>query len=221
MIKGDPISCKARTSLQSDSFLSFSPTVKYEPAYFHSDVIFLMDSSRYVAANSYILEKNFVKLMARLLNLANNRSRAALYTFSDRPQLEITFDGYEDRAAFDSAVNNAPHLQGSRRIDRAFESAAQLLRTKSRDSVPKYVVLLTSGTQTRTADTRSLEVSSQQVRSYGGRVFVVAILTGGYSIRDFYPAVQRPHDAFPIASYADLLPRAPSIASRIMGSWRK
>ena len=180
-----------------------------------------MDSSRYVGANNYILQKNFVKLMARLLNLANNRSRAALYSFSDRPQLEITFDGYEDRAAFDSAVNNAPHLQGSRRIDRAFESAAQLLRTKSRDFVPKYVVLLTSGMQARTADKRSLDVSSQQVRSYGGRVFVVAILTGGYSIRDFYPAVQRPDDAFPIASYADLLPRAPAIASRVMGSWRK
>ena len=75
--------------------------------------------------------------------------------------------------------------------------------------------------QTRTADTRTLEVSSQQVRVYGGRVFVVAILTGGYSIRDFYPAVQRPNDAFPITSFVDLLPRAPAFASRMMGSWRK
>lgn len=180
-----------------------------------------MDSSRYVSANNYIMEKNFVKLLARLLNLSNNRSRAALYTFGDRPQLQITFDGFEDREAFDAAVNNAPHLQGSRRIDRAFQSAEELLRTKSRASVPKYVVLLTTGTQTRAVDTRSLDVSSRLIRSYGGRVFVVAILTGGYTVRDFYPAVQRSEDAFSVASYADLLPRAPSIASRIMGSWRK
>ena len=180
-----------------------------------------MDSSIYVSANNYILEKNFIKLMARLLNLASNRSRAALYTFSDHPKLEITFDGYEDREAFDAAVNDAPHLQGSRRIDRAFDAAAQLLRTKSRPSVPKYVILLTTGLQTRASGTRSLDVTSRLIRSYGGRVFVVAILTGGYSIRDFYPAVQRPGDAFPIASYGDLLPRAPYISSRIMGSWRK
>lgn len=203
------------------TFSVLSPTVKYEPSYFQSDVIFLMDSSRYVSANNYILEKNFVKLMARLLNLANNRSRAALYTFSDHHQLQITFDGYEDREAFDAAVNNAPHLQGSRRIDRAFDSAAQLLRSKSQASVPKYVILLTTGTQTRAADTRPLDVTSRSIRGYGGRVFVVAILSGGYSIRDFYPAVQRPEDAFAIASFGDLLSRAPSISAQIMGSWRK
>lgn len=180
-----------------------------------------MDSSSHVAPDNYILEKNFVKLMARLLNLAHNRSRAALYAFSDRPMLQITFDGYEDREAFDAAVNNAPLLQGTRRIDRAFEAAGQLLRTRSRPSVPKYVILLTTGKQTRVTDARSLDDSSRQISSYGGRVFVVAILTGGFTIRDFYPAVQRPEDAFPIPSYVDLIPRAPSIASRIMGSWRK
>lgn len=196
-------------------------SVKYEPAYWRADVIFLMDSSRNVAANNYILEKNFVKLMARLLNLASNRSRAALYIFGDRPQLQISFDGYENREAFDAAVNKAPHLQGTRRIDKAFEAAAELLRTKSRATVPKYVVLLTTGTQTLQSDTRSLDVASREIRSQGARVFVVAILTGGYTIREFYPAVQTPGDAFSISSYANLLPRAPSIAARIMASWRK
>jgi len=180
-----------------------------------------MDSSKYVTANNYILEKNFVKLMARLLNLASNRSRAALYTFGDLPQLEISFDGYQDREAFDAAVNKAPHLQGNRRIDKALESAAELLKTKSRATVPKYVVLFTTGTQTVQPDARSLVDASRVIRSYGGRVFVVAILIGGYTINEFYPAVQRLDDAFPVSSFTNLLPRAPSIAARIMASWRK
>lgn len=180
-----------------------------------------MDSSKYVTANNYIFEKNFVKLMARLLNLASNRSRAALYTFGDLPQLEISFDGYQDREAFDAAVKKAPHLQGNRRIDKALESAAELLKTKSRATVPKYVVLLTTGTQTVQPDARSLVDASRVIRSYGGRVFVVAILTGGYTINEFYPAVQRLDDAFPVSSFTNLLPRAPSIAARIMASWRK
>ena len=201
--------------------MTFLLSVKYEPAYWRADVIFLMDSSRYVTANNYLLEKNFIKLMARLLNLASNRSRSALFTFSNRPQLEITFDGHQDREAFDAAVNKAPHRLGNRRIDKAFQSAAELLRTKSRATVPKYVVLLTAGTQTLQSDTRSLSDASRDVRSYGGRVFVVAILTGGYNKSEFYPAVQRPEDVFFVSSFVDLLPRAPSMAARMMASWRK
>lgn len=200
--------------------MTFLLSVKYEPAYWRADMIFLMDSSRFVTANNYLLEKNFVKLIARLLNLASNRSRSALFTFGDHPQLEITFDGYREREAFDAAVNKAPHLLGNRRIDKAFESAAELLRTKSRVTVPKYVVLLTAGTQTLQSDTRSLSDASRDVRSHGGRVFVVAILTGGYKISEFYPAVQRPEDAFSVSSFVDLLPRAPFMAARMMASWR-
>ena len=201
--------------------LNLPLSVEYEPAYWSADIIFLMDSSKFVSVNDYILEKNFVKLMARLLNLASNRSRAALYAFSDDPRLQISFDGYEDREAFDAAVNKAPHFQGNRHIDKAFESAAELLRSKDRPTGPKYVILLTTGTQTLDVDTRSLSVTSQAVRSSGARVFVVAVLTGGFSISDFYSAVQRPEDAFSVSSYVDLLPRAPSIAARIMASWRK
>ena len=184
-------------------------------------MIFLMDSSKYVTVNNYILEKNFVKLMARLLNLANNRSRAALFTFGDRAQLVINFGGYQDREAFDASVNVAPHQQGNRHIDEAFDSAAKLLQTDSRATVPKYVILLTTGKQTLLSDSRSLANTSRNVQSSGGKVFVVAVLTGGYTISEFYPAVQRPEDAFSVSSFVDLLPRAPIMAAQMMASWRK
>ena len=184
-------------------------------------MIFLMDSSKYVTGDNYILEKNFVKLMARLLNLASNRSRAALLTFSDNAQLVINFDGYEDRAAFDAAVNTAPHQKGDRFIDNAFDSATGLLQTDSRATVPKYVILLTTGKPTLRSDSRSLVNASSSVWSNGGKVFVVAVLTGGYTISEFYPAVQRPADAFSVSSFDALLPEAPTIAARMMASWRK
>ena len=184
-------------------------------------MIFLMDSSKYVTADNYILEKNFVKLMARLLNLSSNRSRAALLTFSDNAQLVINFDSYEDRAAFDAAVNTAPHQQGDRFIDKAFDSATGLLQTDSRATVPKYVILLTTGKPMLRSDSRSLVNASSSVRSNGGKVFVVAVVTGGYTISEFYPAVQRPEDAFSVSSFDALLPEAPTIAARMMASWRK
>lgn len=184
-------------------------------------MIFLMDSSKHVTANNYVFEKNFVKLMARLLNLASNRSRAALFTFSDNAQLVINFDGYDGRAAFDAAVNTAPHQQGDRFIDKAFDSATGLLRTDSRATVPKYVILLTTGKPTLRSDSRSLANASSSVWSSGGKVFVVAVLTGGYTISEFYPAVQRPEDAFTVSSFVELLPEAPTIAARMMASWRK
>ncbi|KAK2561274.1 Collagen alpha-6(VI) chain [Acropora cervicornis] len=192
----------------------------YERAHWSADVIFLMDSSKYVTGDNYILEKNFVKLMARLLNLASNRSRAALLTFSDNAQLVINFDGYEDRAAFDAAVNTAPHQKGDRFIDNAFDSATGLLQTDSRATVPKYVILLTTGKPTLRSDSRSLVNASSSVWSNGGKVFVVAVLTGGYTISEFYPAVQRPADAFSVSSFDALLPEAPTIAARMMASWR-
>ena len=192
---------------------------KYESAYWSADVIFLLDSSGFVLAKNLILEKNFVKLMARLLNLEKNRTRAALFAFGDNPELQISFDGYEDREAFDAAVNTVPHLQGNRHIDKAFQSAADLLRSKSRPTVPSYVVLLTTGTQTLESDTRSLVNASQEIRKYGGRIFVVAVLTDGYKISDFYATVQRPEDAFSLSSFVELLPRAPSIAARMIASW--
>ena len=86
---------------------------------------------------------------------------------------------------------------------------------------PSTSFSLTTGTQTVQPDARSLVDASRVIRSYGGRVFVVAILTGGYTINEFYPAVQRLDDAFPVSSFTNLLPRAPSIAARIMASWRK
>ena len=191
--------------------------VSDEPSDFSADVIFLMDSTSDVDEQDYIVEKNYVKSMAMLLNLGPRKTRVALYVYSYYTKSLASFE-FDNRQAFAAIVNEAPHLGGSRRIDLALEAAVQLLKTRSRSSVPKFVVLITAGAQARAPNVKSLSVLAKSLRDQGARLFVIGIRPR-FDVRELLSAVETRADIFPVTSYTGLLPAATPMARHMMASW--
>lgn len=131
-----------------------------------------MDASDGVNSLNFNKAKTFVKLLAKRFNVSPGKSRAALVVFGSSSSLAIDFNSYNDFPAFETLVDRVPSVGGSRRIDKAFEAAAQVLRD-SRPSVPKVVVLLTTGGQPLIAP--SLAESAVPLHAFGALFYVVSI----------------------------------------------
>lgn len=137
-----------------------------------ADVVFLLDTSDEVNSLNFEKEKAFVKLLAKRLNVSPGKSRAALIAFGSSSTLAIRFDSYNSFQAFETLVDRVSSVGGARRIDRAFKDAAQVLKD-SQSSVPKIVVLLTTGQQP--LDAPSLAESAVPLHSMGAMFYVVSI----------------------------------------------
>ena len=136
------------------------------------DVVFLVDTSNGVNFISFNKEKAFVKLLAKRLNVSPGKSRAAVIAYGSNSQLGINFDSYSDLPAFEKLLDRIAYIGGTRRIDKALEAAAGVLKD-SRPSIPKMVVLLTSGRQPLGAP--SMANSAGALHSLGAMVYVVSI----------------------------------------------
>lgn len=96
----------------------------------------MLDSSSRVTPQDYTKEKEFVKLIARYLNIAPGKSRGSVIVFSTNANPLLSFDGYSSMSDFNIVIDRAPQLSGKRRIDRAFGAAATLFQN-ARPSVRK------------------------------------------------------------------------------------
>ena len=135
-------------------------------------MVFLLDTSDGVNSFDFKKEKAFVKLLAKRLNVSPGKSQAALIAFGSSSTLAINFNSYNSFQEFETLVDRVSSVGGARRMDRAFQAAAQVLRN-SRSSVPKMVVLLTTGEQPLNAP--SLAESAVPLHSIGAMVYVVSI----------------------------------------------
>lgn len=84
----------------------------------------------------YIKEKDFIKSLAKFLNVRPGHSRAALVTYGSQAFRVVNFGETDTLKAFEHAVDRAGKAGGPRRIDRALASAAIML-DESRRNVPK------------------------------------------------------------------------------------
>lgn len=105
-----------------------------------------MDSSSDISANDYEKEKTLVKALTQTFNSLPNKSRTALITYGNRPQVVYGFENDLNVDALQRRIDSALQMGGGRRIDRALEEGAQLMKT-SKQSVPKIVLLITAGRQ--------------------------------------------------------------------------
>lgn len=136
------------------------------------DVVFLVDSSVGVNALQFNKEKTFVKLLAKCLNVSPEKSRASVITFGATSTREIGFNSYENIQVFETLVDGISSVGGDRRIDRAFTAAVEVFKD-SQPSVPKLVVLLTTGRQP--ANAPSLSEAAVPLHSIGAMFYVVSI----------------------------------------------
>lgn len=184
------------------------------PPGFITDVIFLIDSSWQVNRRNFKLEKDFVKHMARLLNVQRGESRAAMVTYGVNPRTVFRYGDHVDRSGLENAVNNAPYIGGVRRMDLALSATRQLL-SEARPDVKKTVVLVTAGREGIGAS--PLDPIARQIRESGAKTYVVAI-GNSPNMEELQPVVQNQADIFPVYSFVGLRPKAPPIARHIANS---
>ena len=89
-----------------------------------------MDSSTDVSAPIYAREKSFVKNLARVLKIDTGDSKGAVVAFGSSSSLIADLNSYSTAEQFRSLVDGARYVGGDRRMDRAFEEAARVSRTR-------------------------------------------------------------------------------------------
>ena len=183
-----------------------------EPINKEADVLFVVDSSFSVPRDDYKKEQEFVKTMARSLNIPNGKTRIGYITYGSTALVSFTLDRYTDLRDFDDKVDKAIYVGGSRRIDRALTMAVRELQSEGRQDVPKLVVLLTAGRQSPAQDAVPLGQASKPLRDMGAKTYVIA-LGSQPSTQELRPVVERPEDILTVRSYDHLRPRAHPIAS--------
>lgn len=139
---------------------------------FLADIVFIVDSSNEVSRENYTKEKDFVKSLAKTLNLNPGKSGAAVIIYSSLASIEVKFDGHANSTLFDEAVDKLPYLGLLRRMDLGLQKAADAMKD-ARAGVQKVAVLLTAGRQSPPREL--LDESVKPLRKLGAKVFVVAV----------------------------------------------
>ena len=110
-------------------------------------------------------------------------------------------------------MDEAPFQGGQRRLDRALQEGAHMLRD-ARQLTPKVVLLLTAGAQSSDQGLPTLEEASEPLRHLGAAIFVVAI---GQDVdaEELSPLVKNPEDIFELPSFNMLVPEAVPFAAEV------
>lgn len=178
-----------------------------------------MDSSSAVPLEDYKKEKEFVKYLARYLNVSPGNSRAALITYGNRAAEVVGFDISRPFSNFEVAVDRAPFVGGDRRIDRSLDKTSQIM-ADARPRITKIVVLLTSGKQASVFGSKSPGEAAIPLLKGGVYSYVVAISVKP-DISELRPVVQESSHIFRMASFDDLRTRWTTVGEIIIDTSSK
>lgn len=173
--------------------------------------MFVVDSSNEVSSQDYTNEKQFVKSVARALNLAPEKSRVAVIVYSDYANTPVKFTDYQTTDRFNGAVDNLIHLRRTRRMDRALFETVEVLK-QARPLVPKIVFFLTSGRQD--AGAPSLDVAARAVTETGAMTYLVAIGQRP-NLRELRVIVEKPDNIISVTAFGDLEQQSRDISNDI------
>ena len=172
----------------------------------------MMDSSSSVSEENFEKEKEFIKYLARLVNITSGKSRVAVIMYSGTTMLAVRFDGYNTFDEFEYSVDEIPLIGGPyRRMDLALQSAARVFNS-ARKNVSKIAVLLTTGRQIPGGT--SLTSAFKQLRSFNADSLVVAI-GQQYNKQELSTAVSSQDDLFEVLSFDVLSSYAKNLGEAI------
>ena len=178
-----------------------------------------MDSTSAVPLEDYKKEKEFVKYLARYLNVSPGNSRAALVTYGNRAAEVVGFDLNRPLSNFEAAVDRAPFAGGDRRIDRALDKTSQIM-ADARPTARKIVLLLTSGKQASASGSKTPGEAAIPLLKGGVYSYVVAISLKP-DISELRPVVQESSHIFRMGSFDDLRTRWTTVGDVIVDTSSK
>ena len=176
-----------------------------------ADVVFAMDSSSNVPFSNYKTEKDFVKDLARYLNVSPGNSRAAVVAYGSRAAEVIGFDIRRSVSDFETAVDNSPYINGRRRIDRSLGKIVEIM-TNARPTATKLVVLLTADKQLSEFGSTTPARAAKPLWEKGVNIFIIAI--GRRNILELRELL--PVNIFRVTIYDDLKLQTATIGQMIV-----
>ena len=81
-----------------------------------ADIVFLVDSSSFVTQRNFLKEKQFVKSLAKFLNVSSEASRASVVLFGSRPTTAIRFGDYRTLDNFNILLDRG-RLYGGKALE--------------------------------------------------------------------------------------------------------
>ena len=152
------------------------------------DITFAVDASSSVGEWGYSKEKDFVRNVVRQFGISRSGTHVAVIVYSTKASVQIPLTRHFSYPSFFYAVGRLPYTRGVTRIDLALKTAAEEVFVEdggSRSNVPKILILMTDGYQTRTADSVALDKAILPLRAIGVQVYALAIgrFTKAYELR--------------------------------------
>ena len=105
-------------------------------------------------------------------------SRVGIVTFSYNSELSIKYNDYHIKSDLTKAIEDLPLFGYTTRIDKGLKLAKEQLILKSieeRPNVPKILILLTDGTQTKDSDAIDPAEIAEEIRNMGVQLLVIGI----------------------------------------------
>ena len=142
------------------------------------DVAFLVDSSGSLCRDGFRSQKEFIKAIAKEVNVSPLYSRIGVITYSGRASVEIKLSDYTQLESLIDAVELLPYLGKTTRIDKAIALASKKLMTAEggrRKGVPGVLIVMTDGRQTPDADVTPIEEAASNLWKLELTTFVIGI----------------------------------------------
>jgi uncharacterized protein YegL len=169
------ISCDADHEESNDPNVEDGCKAAVRLACAESDVIFLMDMSGSIGVENFQKMKEYVIMVATIMDVSPNGAHASLITFADTAQQAFDFDAGTNLVNFEKSVNSISYRPGKDTyIDKGLNEANRLLRAHSEPGTPKIVILLTDGQQTG-GGKDVLPAASAPLFALGADVVVIGI----------------------------------------------
>lgn len=80
---------------------------EHQPLDVDADIVFLVETSSFVTQNNFVKEKQFVKSLAKFMNVSSESSRASVVLYGSSPNTEIRFGDYRTLNEFNARVDRA------------------------------------------------------------------------------------------------------------------
>ena len=141
------------------------------------DIGFILDSSGSLRAD-YSREKDFLKTLAATFGIGPSASRSGVVTFSYLAEHSIKMNDHDNLSDFNDAVDAIPLMGSQTRIDTALRLAQKELFTLAngaRPGIPKILILLTDGSQTKSLGAEDPGDIADEIRATGIKIMVVGI----------------------------------------------
>ncbi|EDO30053.1 predicted protein, partial [Nematostella vectensis] len=171
-------------------------------------LIFLLDSSGSVGLQNYQKEKNFIKDIVSKQNIGRELTRVGVVVYSHEAIVAIKLTDYSSTEDLNKAIDGIDYYGKTTRIDKGLMTADRIdqvftVAAGSRPYLPRVLVLLTDGRQTRAPGYKPLKTAVCPLKKKQVKTLAVGV-GRGIDARELRELVDHDDDMVMVSDFDDL-----------------